>query len=113
MKRVAARWATIPAMHPRPAIPAPAVAALRARWRLRRLAFFGSVLREDFGAESDVDVLVEFESGATPGFFAMEDLRAELSELLGGRAIDLVTSAALHPLLRDRILSQAIEQPAV
>lgn len=77
---------------------------------MRRVAFFGSVLRDDFRPDSDVDVLVEFEPGATPGFFAMEDLRAELSALLAGRAVDLVTPAALHPLLRERILSLAVEQ---
>ncbi len=91
-------------------IPTAALAALCARWRLRRVALFGSVLRDDFRPDSDVDLLVEFESGATPGFFGMEELRAELSALLGGREVDLVTPAALHPLLRERILSQAVEQ---
>ena len=96
-------------MRPHLTLPTAPLAALCAQWRLRRVALFGSVLRDDFRSDSDVDVLVEFEPGATPGFFAMEDLRAELSALWGGRAIDLVTPAALHPLLRDRILSQAVE----
>jgi predicted nucleotidyltransferase len=43
------------------------VAALCRRWRIRELALFGSVLRQDFGTDSDVDVLVEFEPGQTPG----------------------------------------------
>lgn len=55
-----------------------------------------------------MDVLVEFQPGTTPGFFAMEEVRAELSTLLGGREVDLVTPAALHPLLRERILSDAV-----
>lgn len=91
--------------------PAP-LASLCRRWRIARLALFGSVIRDDFGPDSDVDVLVEFEPGATPGLFAMEDLREELSALAAGREVDLVTRAALHPLLRDRVLAQAVEQYA-
>jgi uncharacterized protein len=55
--------------------------------RIRRLSFFGSVVRDDFGPESDIDVLVEFDPGHTPGwdFFSME---AELSKILG-RKVDL------------------------
>ncbi|MGE5251850.1 MAG: nucleotidyltransferase family protein [Bacteroidota bacterium] len=62
---------------------------------LRRLAFFGSVLREDFGPESDVDVLVEFEEGHTPGL-AFIDIQDDLSRLLGGREVDLVTPKFLN-----------------
>jgi predicted nucleotidyltransferase len=71
------------------------------RHHISRLAFFGSVLRDDFGPESDIDVLVEFESGHVPGltFFAMEE---ELSELLG-RPVDLHTRSFLSPLFRDRM----------
>jgi len=95
---------------PRVPIPEGALESLCRRWRVRRLALFGSVIRADFHAGSDVDVLVEFEPGATPGFFGMEELRAELSALLGERPVDLVTPAALHPLLRERILSEALPQ---
>lgn len=72
---------------------------------IRRLAFFGSVLREDFRPDSDVDVLVEFEAGQVPGldFFAMQD---ELSLLLG-RRVDLNTPGCFGPRLRPRILAQA------
>lgn len=72
---------------------------------IRRLAFFGSVLREDFSSESDVDVLVEFESGRVPGlrFFRLE---RELSELLG-RKVDLNTPQFLSPYFRDRVLEEA------
>ena len=68
---------------------------------LRRLSLFGSVLRDDFGPESDVDVLVEFEPGHTPGlaFFSMEE---ELS-LIIGRKVDLNTPGFLSPRFRDRI----------
>ena len=75
------------------------------RNHIRRLAFFGSVLRDDFGPESDVDVLVEFEPGHTPGlaFFAMQ---RELSEILG-RKTDLNTDMDLSPYFRKEIFDEA------
>lgn len=68
---------------------------------IRRLSLFGSVLRDDFGPASDVDVLVEFEPGHVPGlaFFAMEE---ELSRIIG-RKVDLNTPGFLSPYFRDRI----------
>ncbi|OHD69839.1 MAG: nucleotidyltransferase [Spirochaetes bacterium RBG_16_49_21] len=73
--------------------------------RIKRLSFFGSVLRDDFGPESDVDVLVEFEPGAKVGlrFFGME---IELSEIIG-RKVDLNTLGFLSPYFRDRVLAEA------
>jgi hypothetical protein len=78
------------------------------RHHIRRLALFGSVLREDFSPESDVDVLVEFDYGHAPGlaFFSME---RELSEILG-RKVDLNTAHFLSPYFRDRILAEAEAQ---
>jgi predicted nucleotidyltransferase len=75
------------------------------RHRIRKLAFFGSVLRDDFGPQSDVDVLVEFEPGARTGlrFFAMQD---ELSAILG-RKVDLNTAGSLSRHFRDRVLAEA------
>ena len=75
------------------------------RHHIRKLALFGSVLRDDFGPDSDVDVLVEFEPGHTPGleFFAME---AELAEILG-RKVDLHTPAFLSSYFRDRVQEEA------
>jgi uncharacterized protein len=75
------------------------------RNHIRRLALFGSVLRDDFRPESDVDVLVEFEPGHVPGlrFFALE---RELSELLG-RKVDLNTPGFLSSYFRDRVLADA------
>jgi predicted nucleotidyltransferase len=77
-------------------------------WRrnhIRRLAFFGSVLRDDFGPDSDVDVLVEFEPVHIPGlsFFRMED---ELSQILG-RKVDLNTPHFLSRHFRDLVLAEA------
>jgi predicted nucleotidyltransferase len=61
------------------------IAAFCQKHNIRRLAFFGSVLRGDFSAGSDVDVLVEFVPGTTVGFFKLYDLEEELSRILGGR----------------------------
>ena len=81
------------------------VAELCARHHIRRLSLFGSVLRQDFNAESDVDVLVEFAPGHTPGFafFAIQD---ELSELIG-RAVDLHTLGFLSHYVRERVRADA------
>ena len=75
------------------------------RNHIRRLAFFGSVLRDDFGPDSDLDVIVEFEPGHVPGlrYFAME---RELSEILG-RKVDLNTPGTLSKYFRDRVLAEA------
>ena len=81
--------------------------ALCRRWKVRQLSLFGSVLRDDFGPDSDVDVLVEFLPDGVPSLFTIQDLEQELSAVFGGRAVDLVTPGALHPLLRERILADA------
>ncbi|ETW92946.1 MAG: DNA polymerase III subunit beta [Candidatus Entotheonella factor] len=75
------------------------------RHHIRKLSFFGSVLRDDFGPESDVDVLVEFDPSHIPGlaFFAMAD---ELAVILG-RRVDLHTPNFLSPYLRETILTEA------
>ncbi|HLI78567.1 MAG TPA: nucleotidyltransferase family protein [Candidatus Binataceae bacterium] len=75
------------------------------RHHIKKLALFGSVLRDDFRPDSDVDVLVEFEPGRTPGlaFFGME---IELSEILG-RKVDLNTAGLLSKYFRDRVLAEA------
>jgi predicted nucleotidyltransferase len=75
------------------------------RHRIRRLALFGSILRDDFGAESDVDVLVEFEPGATPGF-GFFGLQEELSNILG-RNVDLNTPQCLSRYFVDEVLREA------
>lgn len=75
------------------------------RNHIRKLSLFGSVLREDFEPDSDIDVLVEFEPGKTPGlaFFGMQD---ELSEMLG-RKVDLNTPACLSRHFREEVLREA------
>ena len=82
------------------------------KYHIRKLALFGSVLRSDFKPTSDIDVLVEFEPGKEPGFIRLGEIESELSELLGGRRIDLVTERALNPHLREKILKEARVQYA-
>jgi len=73
---------------------------------LRKLAFFGSVLREDFGPDSDVDVLIEFEPGQAVGLRIIE-MEDELSALLGGHKVDLVSEKYLNKRIRGRVLASA------
>jgi predicted nucleotidyltransferase len=81
------------------------------RNHIRRLSLFGSVLRDDFGLGSDIDVLVEFEPGHVPGlrFIRLQD---ELSGLFGGRRVDLVTPKFLNRRIRDEVLRSAEVQYA-
>ncbi len=76
------------------------------RHHISKLAFFGSVLREDFKPDSDVDVLVEFEPGHVPGF-AFIRIQEELSSLLGGRPVDLITPKFLSRRIREQVLGTA------
>ena len=76
-------------------------------WHIRKLSLFGSVLRDDFGPDSDVDVLVEFETGHTPSLFSLERLRVDLSRVFEGRKIDLFTPRSLHPRLEPSIRTTA------
>jgi predicted nucleotidyltransferase len=77
---------------------------------IKRLALFGSVLRDDFRPGSDVDVLVEFEPGREPGlaFFAMQD---ELSAMLGQK-VDLNTPGFISRYFRDEVMAEAEVQYA-
>ena len=87
-------------------VPREELSAFCRRNRIRRLAFFGSVLRDDFGPDSDVDVLVEFEPGHRLGFafFALQD---ELSAILG-RRVDLNTRDDLSRYFRDEVARTAL-----
>ena len=82
-------------------VPKDIIADFCQRHAVRKLALFGSVLRDDFRPDSDVDVLVEFEPGHVPGlaFFAMQD---ELSEILK-RDVELHTPAFLSPYFRREV----------
>lgn len=77
------------------------------RHHIRRLAIFGSALRVDFGPESDVDVLVDFMPGHTPGFFRLFEMEEELSCLFGGRKVELRTPEDLSRYFRDKVVATA------
>ena len=95
-------------MSPRIAVDRERIAELCRRHHIRRLALFGSVLRDDFGSGSDVDVLVEFEPGHVPGF-RFVDIQDELSALLG-RTVDLHTPGSISRYFRERVVREAQDQ---
>lgn len=74
---------------------------------IRRLSLFGSRLKGTARQDSDVDLLVEFESGRVPGLLGMAELEAELSSLLGGREVDLRTPGDLSRHFRDEVMNAA------
>ncbi len=77
---------------------------------IRKLSLFGSVLRDDFSPDSDIDFLVEFEPGKTPGFLKIARMERELSTMLWGRKIDLRTPEELSIYFRDRVIAEALVQ---
>jgi predicted nucleotidyltransferase len=74
---------------------------------IARLSIFGSVLREDFNEDSDIDVLVEFEPARVPGFLRLAGMEMELSELLGGRKVDMRTPDELSRYFRSEVMASA------
>jgi predicted nucleotidyltransferase len=95
----------------KPPVPREAIAEFCRRHYIRRLSLFGSVLRDDFRPDSDIDVLVEFEPGHVPGlrFVRLQD---ELSSIFGGRSVDLVTPKFLNHRIREEVLRTAEVQYA-
>jgi predicted nucleotidyltransferase len=73
---------------------------------IRKLSFFGSVLRDDFRPEGDIDVLVEFEPDHVPGYFRLSARESELSGLLG-RKVDLRTPGEISSDSLDRVLTSS------
>jgi hypothetical protein len=88
-------------------VPRQALAEVCRRHHIRRLALFGSVLRDDFRPDSDVDVLVEFEPGHTPGW-EIVDIEDELSTVFGGQRVDMVNPRYLNQRLKRRALGAAV-----
>jgi predicted nucleotidyltransferase len=88
------------------AVPKTELASFCERHGIRRLALFGSVLRDDFRSDSDVDVLYEFKPGVSVGWdiVAIED---ELSRLFGGRKVEMTSYKYLNPRLKESILASA------
>lgn len=87
-------------------IPHEKIAEFCRKNHIRKLSFFGSVLREDFRPDSDVDVLVEFIPGMGPGYFGLSGMELELSEILG-RKVDLRTPNELSRYFRDEVISDS------
>ena len=94
------------AVSPHISIDRDAVTAFCRRHHIKRLALFGSVLRDDFRSDSDVDVLVEFQPGHVPGLDFVS-IEREFSALLQGRRVDMVTPKFLNPRIRDHVLTSA------
>jgi predicted nucleotidyltransferase len=82
-----------------------AIADFCRRNRIQRLSLFGAIVRDDFGPESDIDVLVEFEPDGVPGLFRLAGIERELGALFG-RAADLNTPKCFRPVLRETILRE-------
>ena len=79
------------------------------RWHITKLSVFGSALRDDFGPENDVDVLIEFDPEHIPGW-EIVDVGDDLSRVFGGRYVDLVFPESVLSRLKDRILGNAVVQ---
>ncbi|HQY92678.1 MAG: nucleotidyltransferase family protein [Caldilinea sp.] len=88
-------------------IPQHKIADFCRRNHIRRLAVFGSVLRPEFGVESDIDILVEFDPRHVPGLFAIARMERELSALWQGRKVDLRTPEDLSRYFRQQVIQEA------
>ena len=91
-------------------VPLKTIAAFCDRWQVEELALFGSVLRDDFGADSDIDILLRFKTERTPGLFGIAEMEREMGELLA-RRVDLVNRAAIEQS-RNYIRRKAILESA-
>jgi predicted nucleotidyltransferase len=98
-------------MTPHISIPQDAIADFCRRNGIKRLSLFGSVLRDDFRPDSDVDMLVEFEPGHRAGLFSLLAMQIELTELVG-RQVDLRTAPELSRYFREAVLAEAVRQYA-
>ena len=93
-------------------IPGAEIARFCKRNHIRKLSLFGSVLRDDFKSDSDIDFLVEFEDGKVPGLIGLSRMERELSEMLGGRKVDLRTPQDLSIHFRQEVVETAEVQYA-
>ena len=98
-------------MGPRIQVDREQVAEFCRKHHIKRLALFGSVLGDEFGPDSDVDVLVEFEEGHVPGFFRLMTMQEELSGIIGRQA-DVRTAEDLSRYFRDEVVAEAEVQYA-
>ncbi|MDX2096211.1 MAG: nucleotidyltransferase family protein [Leptolyngbyaceae cyanobacterium bins.59] len=76
-------------------LPHPELAAFCQKWKIKEMSFFGSVLREDFRSDSDIDIIVNFEDNSTWGILELVRMKRELKTLLG-REVDLITKKSIE-----------------
>ena len=88
------------------------IAAFCVKHHVKRLSLFGSQLEGDARPESDIDLLVEFDPGKTPGLIGLAEMESELSTLLGGRTVDLRTPNDLSRYFRDEVIRSSQVQYA-
>jgi predicted nucleotidyltransferase len=93
-------------------LPSKKVSSFCRKHHIRKLRLFGSVLRDDFGPDSDVDFLVEFEEGHIPSLFQLFDMEEEMTRLLGGRRADMKTLEDLSVHMREDVLEASVVQYA-
>jgi uncharacterized protein len=99
-------------MHPRLPLDATTLAHFCEQHHICRLALFGSYLTGTARPDSDIDLLVEFEPSQVPGLLALVSMELELSDLLGGRRVDLRTAEDLSRAFRDEVVRTAEVQYA-
>ncbi len=87
-------------------VPKEKIKQLCQKYHINKFALFGSVLRNDFNHNSDIDVLVEFSPEYIPGFIKLQQIQEEISQLFDGRKIDLVTPKFLNYQIKDKILAE-------
>jgi predicted DNA-binding mobile mystery protein A len=90
-------------------IPRNVLNAICRRYQVRKLSLFGSAVRDDFKPDSDIDILVEFEPGQAPGFGGLVDLQNQLSDLFGGRDVDLATQSILNNPFRKKAVLKDLQ----
>lgn len=88
-------------------IPQKSIEEFCKRNHIRKLAFFGSVLREKFRPDSDIDVLVVFEKNHVPGLIGLSRMERELSSIFGGKKVDLRTPEDLSRFFRERVVKES------
>ena len=93
-------------MNPQVSIPKARLASFCQERGIKRLAVFGSALRSDFGPDSDIDLLVEFEPGQTPGLLGIAGMELDLGRMLG-RKVDLRTPGDLSRYFRQQVIDEA------
>lgn len=95
-------------VNPRVKIPEKQIKDFCQRYQIKRLALFGSVIRDDFRPDSDIDVLVLFDPSARTTFMTLGKMKRELSGMFQ-RQVDLVPQEGLKPVIREAVLSSAQE----